>query len=281
MEVRPISGAERQRHCFVVGPIGNPGSNERKHADLMLHAVIKSVLEGGPFCYRVRRADEDVSPGMIGSRIVIEVTTADLVVADLTGLNPNVFYELGIRHSAEKPTIHIASHGTTLPFDNAPHHTIFIDLSDWHSQERARKQLRSAALAIQREDFVVSNPITQANASFRMQHSADPNERVIAELKREVEVIRAQLSKDEIARSYRGSSQEALLLPETSSTLRAVVEAEIRLNPNRTPGQLARALERKLGSILGSSVRVSPVSGVDHVFAIENDGLVTHVDLTE
>src|SRR5215475_2549614 len=103
--------------CFVIGPIGAERSPERKHSDLLLHAVIKHVLTADEFGYRVKRADEDADPGMIGDRMISDVINADLVVADLTDLNPNAFYELGIRHSTEKPTIHIARSGTVLPFD--------------------------------------------------------------------------------------------------------------------------------------------------------------------
>src|SRR5688572_11817576 len=97
--------------CFVIGPIGSDGSPERKHSDLLLHAVIKDVLERSEFGYKVKRADEDADPGMIGDRVVSDIVNSELIVADLTGLNPNVFYELGIRHSTEKPAIHIAKSG--------------------------------------------------------------------------------------------------------------------------------------------------------------------------
>jgi len=107
--------------CFVVGPIGKDGSPERKHADLLLNAVIKDVLGAEEFGYKVKRADEDADPGMIGNRMISDIIHAELVVADLTDLNPNAFYELGIRHSREKPTIHVAKSGTQLPFDNAAH----------------------------------------------------------------------------------------------------------------------------------------------------------------
>jgi hypothetical protein len=52
---------------------------------------------------------------MIGDRMISDVINAELVVADLTDLNPNAFYELGIRHAKEGPTIHIARLGTILP----------------------------------------------------------------------------------------------------------------------------------------------------------------------
>jgi hypothetical protein len=168
--------------CFVIGPIGKDGSPERKHSDLLLNAVIKQVLQHSDFGYMVKRADEDADPGMIGDRVVTDIINAELVVADLTDLNPNAFYELGIRHSTEKPTIHIAKAGTVLPFDNVAHRTIFVDLMDWHSTEQARSKLAESANAIRAPGYQVSNPITQANASFKMRQSDDPRERFIAEM---------------------------------------------------------------------------------------------------
>lgn len=135
------------------------------------------MLQGDDFGYVVKRADENADPGMIGDRVV-----SDIINADLTDLNPNAFYELGIRHSTEKPSIHVARAGTVLPFDTVAHRTIFVDLTDWHSIEQARERLAGSARAIRAPDYKVSNPITQASASFKMHQSADPRDRVIAEM---------------------------------------------------------------------------------------------------
>lgn len=175
--------------CFVIGPIGKDGTPERKHSDLLLHAVIKDVLTKEEFNYTVKRADEDADPGMIGDRVVSDIINAELVVADLTDLNPNAFYELGIRHSTEKPTIHIARLGTPLPFDNVSHRTIFVDLMDWQSTEQARKRLAESARATMAPGYKVSNPITQANASFKMRMSDDPKDKLIAQLQERIEAI--------------------------------------------------------------------------------------------
>jgi hypothetical protein len=188
--------------CFVIGPIGDDNSLERKHADLLLHGVIKQVLEAEEFGYTVKRADEDADPGMIGDRVISDIIHADLVVADLTDLNPNAFYELGIRHSIEKPTIHVAKSGTRLPFDNVSHRTIFVDLTDWHSTERSRSQLAASARAIKEPGFQVSNPITQANASFKMRESADPRERIIAELQERVSSLELRSPELQLERSH-------------------------------------------------------------------------------
>jgi hypothetical protein len=183
-----------QKLCFIIGPIGKPGTPERKHADLLLHSVIKHVLEDKEFGYKVRRADEDADPGMIGDRMISDLIHADLVVVDLTDLNANAFYELGIRHATEKPTIHIAKAGTILPFDNVSHRTIFVDLADWYSSEDARKRLAESARAILRPDYKVSNPITQANASFKMRESADPTDRLWASLSERLHGVENALS---------------------------------------------------------------------------------------
>jgi hypothetical protein len=179
--------------CFVIGPIGQEGTAERRHADLLLHTLVKHVLEAEAFGYQVKRADEDADPGMIGDRMVTDIMHAALVVADLTDLNPNAFYELGIRHSAQKPTIHIAKAGTKLPFDNIAHRTIFVDLTDWRSIEHARSQLASMARAIEAPDYRVSNPITQADASFQMRQSTDPRDHVIADLQERLAALETRL----------------------------------------------------------------------------------------
>jgi hypothetical protein len=175
--------------CFVVGPIGRDGSIERKHSDMLLHALIKHVLVADEFGYVVKRADEDADPGMISDRVISDIIHADLVIADLTDLNANAFYELGIRHSTEKPTIHVAKAGTLLPFDTLNHRTIFVDLADWHSLESARERIANSARTIKLPDYKVSNPITQANASFEMRQSKDP---ILASIQERLDSLEAE-----------------------------------------------------------------------------------------
>jgi uncharacterized protein YoxC len=59
--------------------------------------------------------------------IIQQMFDADLVVADLTDCNPNVCYELGIRHCAQKPTIHLIKTGQLPPFDLGGNKVIFVD----------------------------------------------------------------------------------------------------------------------------------------------------------
>jgi hypothetical protein len=141
--------------------------------------------------YEVARSDEIDDPGMITDRMIHDILNADLVIADLTFLNPNAFYELGIRHAREKPVVHFASSETKLPFDAMTHRAVIQDIRSWEGTERARVQIRAQARATEADDYRVSNPITQANASFRMRESADPMERVVADLQARLELLEA------------------------------------------------------------------------------------------
>ncbi len=193
--------------CFVIGPIGEIGTDERRHADLLLNAVIRHVLEDDAFGYQVKRADEDSDPGMIGDRVVTDIINAKLVIADMTSLNVNAFYELGIRHSTLKPTIHIAKIGTVLPFDHISQRTIFIDLTDWSSILLGRTLIAESARATESPDFQVSNPITQANASFKMRESADPRDRIIAEIQGRLISLEGRLKSDALSTTLQAAGR--------------------------------------------------------------------------
>jgi hypothetical protein len=170
----------RPKLCFVIGPIGDPGSLTRRHADMLLNAIIRPTIE--PLGYMVKRADEDPTPGMISDSMLIDLRDAELVVADLSELNPNAFYELGIRHARMKPTIHMAIEGLRLPFDNAGYRAVRFDLSDWHSHQQCRNTLEQAVRATEAPDFKVSNPLTYANAIFEVRDTSDPGSAVLGEI---------------------------------------------------------------------------------------------------
>lgn len=181
-----------KKSCFVISPIGEENSWQRDHSDLLLHSVIKPIIEG-QLGYSVQRADEMPDAGMITDAIISALMQSSLVIADLTDLNPNVMYELGIRHAAKGKTIHVAKSGTKLPFDTAGHRAIFVDLAKWSSTEDARLALKSLAEATEKDDFRVSNPITHAQATFEMKSSGDTMEAIVAGLSERMASVEASI----------------------------------------------------------------------------------------
>ncbi len=89
--------------------------------------VIKSVCE--ELGVEVMRIDEAMGPGLIISDISQAILSSTIVIADISPLNANVFYEVGYAHGINKPTILIAEKGTKLPFDVSPFRTLFYENS--------------------------------------------------------------------------------------------------------------------------------------------------------
>jgi hypothetical protein len=95
--------------CFVIMPIGSQNINgidyseeelKNKYNDLIKKAVIDARIG-----IEVIRADEVAMPGSITNDILMKLMYSTYVVADISLPNPNVFYELGIRHAIRSRTI--------------------------------------------------------------------------------------------------------------------------------------------------------------------------------
>jgi hypothetical protein len=114
--------------CFYVTPIGEEESEQRKHSDLFLSHLIEPALEG--FGLEVVRADRIGQAGMITSQVLEHLLRAKLVIADLSYHNPNVFYEMAIRHFTKLPIIQIGRKADRLPFDVNQVRTVIIDTTD-------------------------------------------------------------------------------------------------------------------------------------------------------
>jgi hypothetical protein len=101
--------------CFVVSPIGAPGSEARITADLLLEDIIKPACAA----YEILpvRADSVFSRNAITDTIVEKLESSDPVIADITGNNPNVFFEIGYRFALGLPLILITASLDALPFD--------------------------------------------------------------------------------------------------------------------------------------------------------------------
>ena len=114
---------------FVVMPFGKKTDQgvtvdfDRVYAGLVVPACV--ALK-----WKCTRIDEVSFSGPISRQIIEFLTSADIVIADLTTANPNVYFELGIRQSlTERPTVLIARNGTQLPFDIHDQRVIFYNYS--------------------------------------------------------------------------------------------------------------------------------------------------------
>jgi hypothetical protein len=252
--------------CFFIAPIGKDGSPERKRSDAILKFVVaRAAAELG---LTAVRADKISEPGQITLQVIDHVLRARAAVADLTGSNANVYYELAIRHTAKLPVALIAEKDCVLPFDIAQMRTIFVDHTDLASADNCREaivvQLREALS----ENAVIDSPIA-TSIDVRALQSGDKVERNIAELVTSVEELskmqRLSLSRidrfemllsDVALRNFVDPEAHAVEdLAATYPVLKAAAEkdkenAELRMAVER--------LEAVIGRLSASRRRMSP-----------------------
>ncbi|MCC6574158.1 MAG: hypothetical protein IT462_10220 [Planctomycetes bacterium] len=94
--------------CFVMMPFG--GWNDAYYKEVYVPAVKEAGFE--PV-----RGDEVFSSGSVVEQIWEQIEKAKVLLADLTGKNPNVFYELGLAHAARKPVVFTSGSLDDVPFD--------------------------------------------------------------------------------------------------------------------------------------------------------------------
>lgn len=141
---------------IVICPIGKDESDERQRSDRVFAEIIAPASrECG---YEPYRAHKMTEPGMITPQILELMRDQDIVIADLSGANPNVFYELALRHLLGKRVVHISD--TKVPFYMKDLRVIKFDLLDAASVQGCKTMLVAQIKAFQNQQCKVKSPTT-------------------------------------------------------------------------------------------------------------------------
>jgi tetratricopeptide (TPR) repeat protein len=138
--------------CFVVMPFGqkpmNGGNGTTAYDfDKVYRIIIQRAVQQAGLC--AVRADERVSSALIHTDMFKDLRDQPVVLADLSLENPNVFYELGVRHvMSATGTVLMCRKGSALPFDVRLSRVIFYAFDgtslDWEEVERVVQVLQLA-----------------------------------------------------------------------------------------------------------------------------------------
>lgn len=248
--------APKRKKAFVVSPIGAPGTDVHRNASYALKYIYKAALPAPE--WDVHRADEGESPDSIGQHVIRKLSEADLVIADLTGHNPNVFYELAIAHGWRKPVVHLIAKGETIPFDIVDQRTIFYDITDLASVEQTVISLRKyAGYAMEHTDELIT-PLTSFEKFSHIRSSDAEGGVAVVEV---LEEVIARLSRLE----YRIAGNPRSRVPdpeeELNHRLRASIDeyANLLLLEQEMPGEgptakadsrVLRQVKRMMQSVL-------------------------------
>jgi hypothetical protein len=179
-----------KKTCFVISPIGGDESKTRKWADQTIKHLIAPAVEKHDLS--VLRADQEDRAGIITTHIIQRLVGSELVIADLTGRNPNVFYELAVRHVTRKPLVQIIRAEEEIPFDVQGMRTVKFELNDPDVLEQARDTLESHVAAVM-EEGEIDTPISQAVGQQLAIESGDPQQVQLADLSSSIQALTAEV----------------------------------------------------------------------------------------
>jgi hypothetical protein len=206
------------KRCFVIAPIGDEGTPTRKRSDTVLKHIIAPVVESRG--YTAMRADRLAQPGLITGQVLQRIVDDELVIADLTNSNPNVFYELALRHALRKPLVQIIAKNERIPFDVAGMRTVQLDESDLDSVAAAKEEIGRQIDSMERDPGSMETPISFSLDIHSLRETGDPEGRSLAELAEAVSELRAEMRSG--ADTARRLKNAEIRLAESDAELRGV-----------------------------------------------------------
>lgn len=149
--------------AFVICQVGDEGSTIRARADEVYEYVVTPVVE--TLGLAVMRSDRDPTPGQITSQIIRSLTSAKVVIADLSGQNANVYYELGVAHSFGLPVVVLVDSIGSLSFDTS--HERVIELGTGGrlgvaEADNAKARLKAALEVVLADGYKPASLVTEA-----------------------------------------------------------------------------------------------------------------------
>lgn len=190
-----MDNPNKDKTCFIITPIGDDQSEIRRAADGVIDAVIIPELEAIGFSNdNIKVAHRMPNPGSINQQVIEKILESDLAIANLTTLNPNVMYELAIRHAVRKPVIQILQKGTKkLPFDVIEERTIFYE-NDMSGVIELSKSLREM-LPFALDDEEPDNPIYRVAKQKAIMQKITTNEEPMEYIIEQMNSLQSQVSK--------------------------------------------------------------------------------------
>ncbi len=146
------------KEIFVITPIGKKGTANHAKFDAIVKTMIEPAAKSVNPEFIVKRADQVAKPGSFVKDILQNLRNSFIVIANLTDLNPNVFYELGVRHTLSNRTIIITEELSSLPSDLREYRAIEYR-ADITGVEDCTKNLSNAIKEIIKDPDHPDNPV--------------------------------------------------------------------------------------------------------------------------
>ncbi len=158
-ELARLRSLKPKKKCFVIMPFSATKSCQEDEWTDIFENTIKPAVEDSGFNYECFRAC--LAMGNIIIDIIDNLNKSDVVIADMTDRNPNVFYELGVRHSLRDATVLITQKMDDVPFDLRPYATLAYDWKTKKGKDNFKENIKKVFLQIEEglDDSKIMSPV--------------------------------------------------------------------------------------------------------------------------
>ena len=217
-----------EKVCFIISPIGQVETETNRKANGLYNAVIKPVLND--LDYECVRADEIDASGSINNQIISKIIDSKLVIVNLSGLNPNVMYELALRHAIGKPVIMLKEGSfSDMPFDIIDQRTILYN-DDLNSVVSTQNELRKIIEGI-KSNSEIDNPFLTAQKLKKAMKDVDsqgkenyPDAIVMNEILKEIRTLRNYSIHEKSYSNTKSFQYLNSIIDDTQNTLSLLIE---------------------------------------------------------
>ena len=189
---------QQKKKCFVIMPVSKTKSCTANEWTGIFNQMIRPAVTGSKLGFTCERSKSRT--GNLIKDILNELNKADVVIADLTDTNPNVFYELGVRHTLRNRTILIAQDMKYVPSDLTSYWVVtykkgIAGLQDF--KDRMRDILREMLKNPEKPDNPVADFLGEKNMNLLSQErsaNAKKLTALVGELSRNISAVDSLLS---------------------------------------------------------------------------------------
>lgn len=226
------------KKCFVIMPFGKKDVLDNKGTVIdtvdfnqVYDELIKKAVEG--INIECERCDEIAESGSVHKKMFKGIFEADVAVVDITSLNQNVFYELGVRHALHKHVTVVIQKSTNqpLPFNIRGLGITYYETDTEEKIEKARREIQT----------LIQNGLDKQNIDSIVHDALDDEVKV----ERKPKTIRTQEEK-----LYQLKEFPTKQIGYITGNLRNVKNVDVWVNSENTNMQMARPYERSISSTI-------------------------------
>ena len=180
---------EQNKICFVIMPISTPDGYQEGHFECVYERIFKPAIEQAGFipC----RVDEGHASKSITEQIYRNLIRSQMVLCDISANNPNVFYELGVRHGLEEKISLVKDDLSEAPFDiKGIHFDVYSsNMNKHYSHEDDIETIRKNLIETYNDETTEIRPIRRTKAALAYEGIQIPRKANSFELEMKIKTL--------------------------------------------------------------------------------------------